>query len=73
VNKKKGTSATAALVCHGVYQYVRLPKHFRFAGDKVQISKSRDGVILKPLPANGSEPKATAANKKKQLDGNREP
>ena len=64
MNKKKETAATAALVCHGVYQYVRLPKEFRFAGDEVQISKSRDAVILKPLPANESKRVKKTASKK---------
>jgi len=60
------------LVCHGVYQYVRLPKEFRFEGDQVQITKSHGGVILKPLPENGSKPKAKAANKRGQPNGKRQ-
>jgi len=54
-------SNTAALVCHGIYQYVRLPKEFRFEGDRVQIRKYRGGVILTPLPA--SERGKKAANR----------
>jgi virulence-associated protein VagC len=49
---KKEVSATAKLVCHGAYQYVLLPKGFEFEGDHVLIDRYRDGVILKPLPAN---------------------
>jgi virulence-associated protein VagC len=45
-------SATAKLVCHGAYQYVRLPKAFRFEGDYVLIDRYRSGFILKPLPAS---------------------
>ena len=51
----KGVSATAKLVCHGAYQYVRLPKEFRFEGDHVLIDRSRSGIILRPLPANLAE------------------
>ena len=48
--KKDAQVGTAAVVRHGVYQYVRLPKEFQSEGDQVQISKDRTGVILKPLP-----------------------
>ena len=49
MKKKQEESDVAALVIHGVYQYVRLPKDFRFAGDRVQIERHRNGVILTPL------------------------
>jgi virulence-associated protein VagC len=51
MSKKKEASGTAALVCHGVYQYVRLPRDFRFEGDQVEIERYRNGVLLKPLAA----------------------
>ena len=54
MGKQVEASGTAALVCHGMYQYVRLPQEFRFEGDQVRISKYRNGVILTPLPAGGS-------------------
>ena len=47
---------TAKLVCHGAYQYVLLPKGFEFEGDHVLIDRYRNGVILKPLPANRAKP-----------------
>ena len=50
VEKKKENAGTAAIVTHGIYQYVRLPKQFRFEGDRVQIGRWRNGVILTPLP-----------------------
>lgn len=51
--KPKELSGTAALVSHGVYQYVRLPKEFRFEGEQVEIRKYQNGVVLKPLADNG--------------------
>jgi antitoxin VapB len=39
---------TAKLFKHGNSQAVRLPKEFRFAGDKVQIKHSGGGVLLLP-------------------------
>lgn len=47
--KGKDDFDTAALVTHGMYQYVRLPKGVRFEGDRVHIEKHRNGVILMPL------------------------
>ena len=51
MSKNKETAITAALVCHGVYQYVRLPNEFRFEGDQVKIERYRNGVLLKPMAA----------------------
>ena len=51
MSKKKEISGKAALVTHGMYQYVRLPKEFRFEGDQVEIERFRNGVVLKPLAA----------------------
>ena len=51
MSEKKETSGRAALVTHGIYQYVRLPKEFRFEGDQVEIKRFRNGVVLKPLAA----------------------
>ena len=39
---------TAKIFKHGNSQAVRLPKEFRFAGDKVQIKHSGGGVLLLP-------------------------
>ncbi len=40
--------ATAKLFRNGRSQAVRLPKEFRFRGDKVRIRRSGKGVILEP-------------------------
>jgi antitoxin VapB len=39
----------AKLFTNGRSQAVRLPKEFRFPGDRVRISKSENGVLLQPL------------------------
>jgi antitoxin VapB len=41
--------ATAKLFQNGRSQAVRLPKPFRFKGNKVKISKKGDKVILEPF------------------------
>ncbi|MEQ1601632.1 MAG: antitoxin [Methylophilaceae bacterium] len=40
---------TAKLFKNGQSQAVRLPKEFRFTGDKVFIKKSGDAVVLLPV------------------------
>ena len=40
---------TARLFKNGASQAVRLPKEFRFAGDRVRISRRGDGVLIEPL------------------------
>jgi antitoxin VapB len=42
-------ASTAKIFQNGRSQAVRLPKEFRFKGDKVMISKKGDMVILQPL------------------------
>jgi antitoxin VapB len=39
----------AKLFRNGRSQAVRLPKEFRFPGDKVRIRKTRSGVLLQPI------------------------
>ena len=39
---------TAKIFKHGNSQAVRLPKEFRFAGDRVRIKHSGGGVLLLP-------------------------
>jgi antitoxin VapB len=39
----------AKLFRNGRSQAVRLPKEFRFPGDKVRIRKTRNGVLLQPI------------------------
>jgi antitoxin VapB len=40
---------TAKLFTNGRSQAVRLPKRFRFSGDKVRIRRHGRGVLLEPL------------------------
>ena len=40
---------TAKLFSNGRSQAVRLPKEFRFEGDRVRIRKVPQGVLLEPL------------------------
>lgn len=40
---------TAKLFRNGRSQAVRLPKEFRFPGDRVRIRKTRNGVLLQPI------------------------
>jgi antitoxin VapB len=43
---------TAKLFWSGRSQAVRLPKEFRFEGDKVRIRRHGASVVLEPLPKN---------------------
>lgn len=40
---------TARLFTNGRSQAVRLPKEFRFPGDRVRIQKAGNGVLLQPM------------------------
>jgi antitoxin VapB len=40
---------TAKLFRNGRSQAVRLPREFRFEGDRVQIRRVSEGVLLEPL------------------------
>ena len=42
--------ADAKLFWNGRSQAVRLPKEFRFDGDRVRISRMGAGVLLEPVP-----------------------
>ena len=42
-------SGTAKIFKHGRSQAVRLPKEFRFEGDRVRIRRVDQGVLLEPL------------------------
>jgi antitoxin VapB len=46
--KKK--AADAKLFWNGRSQAVRLPKEFRFEGDRVRISRMGAGILLEPVP-----------------------
>jgi antitoxin VapB len=51
--KKK--AADAKLFWNGRSQAVRLPKEFRFEGDRVRISRMGAGVLLEPMPETRKE------------------
>jgi len=42
---------TAKLFQNGNSQAVRLPKEFRFGGDRVYIKRVGDAIVLLPFPA----------------------
>ena len=48
-------SADAKLFWNGRSQAVRLPKQFRFQGDRVRVSRMGAGVLIEPLPEVASE------------------
>ena len=49
--EKKAKPTDAKLFWNGRSQAVRLPKEFRFEGDRVRISRMGAGVLIEPLPA----------------------
>lgn len=46
---------TAKLFINGRSQAVRLPKEFRFPGDRVRIKRHGNGVLLEPLTENTAQ------------------
>ena len=42
--------ADAKLFWNGRSQAVRLPKEFRFEGDRVRVSRMGAGILLEPVP-----------------------
>jgi antitoxin VapB len=48
-------SNVAKLFQNGSSQAVRLPREFRFEGDRVRIRRAGHGVLLEPLVADPSE------------------
>jgi len=46
---------TAKLFRNGRSQAVRLPRAFRFAGDRVRIRRVADGVLLQPIMQDSDE------------------
>lgn len=46
---------TAKLFRNGRSQAVRLPREFRFAGDRVRVRRVGRGVLVEPMFANVSE------------------
>ena len=45
----------AKLFWSGRSQAVRLPKAFRFEGDRVRVSRMGAGILLEPVPENKKE------------------
>jgi antitoxin VapB len=48
-------SETAKLFQNGRSQAVRLPREFRFQGDRVRIRRVADGVLLQPVIQDSAE------------------
>ena len=46
---KFATTKVAKLFRNGRSQAVRLPKEFRFSGDRVRIRRVKEGVLLEPM------------------------
>lgn len=55
-NTRKATQyADAKLFWNGRSQAVRLPKEFRFQGDRVRVTRMGAGVLLQPVPEQVEE------------------
>lgn len=54
--RKSITEDTAALFMNGRSQAVRLPKAFRFEGDRVHIRREGERVIFEPIEKRGWPP-----------------
>lgn len=52
---KSTTTKMAKLFRNGRSQAVRLPKEFRFEGDRVRIRKVDEGVLLEPMKSTPEE------------------
>jgi antitoxin VapB len=52
---KKKKEEHAKLFWNGRSQAVRLPKEFRFEGDRVRVRRMGAGVLLEPLPEEKKE------------------
>lgn len=46
---KRTTTKVAKLFRNGRSQAVRLPKEFRFEGDRVRVRRVKEGVLLEPM------------------------
>jgi antitoxin VapB len=49
--EKRPKPTEAKLFWNGRSQAVRLPKEFRFEGDRVLVSRMGAGVLIEPLPS----------------------
>lgn len=50
-----GKTGVAKLFRNGRSQAVRLPKEFRFEGDRVRVRRVPGGVLLQPIVADAGE------------------
>lgn len=65
----KMRSADAKLFWNGRSQAVRLPKEFRFEGDRVRVTRMGEGVLLEPtLEAKKEAKKETAEEMFARMD-----
>ena len=48
-------TTTAKLFQNGRSQAVRLPREFRFEGDRVRVSRSGRGVMVEPIYGDAAE------------------
>jgi len=48
-------ASTAKLFQNGSSQAVRLPREFRFTGDRVRIRRVPQGVLLEPLTVDSAD------------------
>jgi antitoxin VapB len=53
--RTKAKQADAKLFWNGRSQAVRLPKEFRFEGDRVRVTRMGAGVLLEPVPDTKKE------------------
>jgi antitoxin VapB len=59
--ENKVKAADAKLFWNGRSQAVRLPKEFRFDGDRVRVSRLGAGVLLQPVDETQSDAKKETA------------
>jgi antitoxin VapB len=52
---KKAKPTDAKLFWNGRSQAVRLPKEFRFEGDRVRVTRMGAGILLEPVLEGGEE------------------
>ena len=50
-SESKPKPTDAKLFWNGRSQAVRLPKEFRFEGDRVRVTRMGAGILLEPLPS----------------------
>lgn len=50
-----GKTGVAKIFRNGRSQAVRLPKEFRFEGDRVRVRRVAEGVLLQPMVTDAAE------------------